>query len=1270
MEGNGNEGNVGSDKSAKNDTESSQKGKNGELQANGADEQIPNESGGKKSIEIQHLEKKMVIDTEISGKHVDSSAKANGKPADESKVRKESSQMQSADSEDDKLVMEILSDSDSVEIVADKKTDMKEKDVESGVVEITTSHQIADNEQNKSNSSIKTDKMKSQHRKENTIVLISNDNKMDVDENSKESDEPAEEDDRCNVCFDPESYEDNPLLYCDKCDVCVHQMCYGVQKIPEGEWFCRKCEAGLSDRQVQCRLCKTKGGAFKRDVRDRWVHCGCAFWLPECGFRDTEKMEPIEGVDNVDPERFKLVCGVCGTRNGASIQCSVEKCEYAVHPLCALKAKHRMFMAEIPKIEDNDDVVKILFCPEHKNVKFVPMKFAKQFAAARKRKNRRLGIIGNNRRKKRDTGAKSVARKRRLNDRTSHTTGTSIIELAAKKRRLQESRKSSSSRRGVEKKLSQEIQVKTKPVASVKSRQERKTTPKLTVSNGLKRYGRNWSNLATYLKVTRDRAMDAAKRFLIRLYIRKIPLYPKLLESGKGYTLSGKKLDLSDPWVKSFIANEKLKMKNRAKVGPTSSGSSQLKTKKQKLVEVSAEKKTLSQLSTKSRKFLKGTTRRVNSLSTLKRNKATMHSKVSPKSKKGIKTSIEKGMDRKKLGSAASNKEEDVNTKAEIGESKKKEDLLAAIRRAQEMVEGIKGNNIKSSKPALKDTISSEDISEGKSMEKSPVTSENIVDTAGEENLNMLERAKLLMDSAIDPPEESSAVIDSENNLSGSGNNPHNPEEEDSKKQIDEKNSNSISMDMLKNAFRKLEESTVEDSTESSRTEILARAFTKLEEEVKGESGEDLTGTGSGSVDVDVIKNALQRLEESIKDEEDGEELKQNDIIGEDVEARERDVELSSDFSEDVQISSMTTASMTKKSMKESTKRTRVSIPKRKIPIKRTPINRKPKSATKSAMEKVVASRGRGKTERARRGRGRSRGRGMLRGRNRSGRGKGKGVDDVSIEERREIQQQLQVMYFEATVTGRIQLLKNVILNREGKGYDFAAEQFLKGSGIAMLIDWTDEAMSQIQEGARCVNLVHLAVLALLKIMKSHRFLIQWEDKVIHNARSMCQHLATCHLPDVAKVARKILDQVFNIGVSGGRGRGRGRSRGVGRGRVRGRRRNRGRGRARRPLPSNDVYEISEHQRPSSKGKNVNFAEDEKLEIWTSRAEIDLRMLLKGGPPAEKNASDEYQQRISSLRTSIENQGNLKEIGSNVARWKEKRKEKLMRKRQMKQDRY
>uniref|UniRef100_A0A8D1USL4 Protein Jade-1 n=1 Tax=Sus scrofa TaxID=9823 RepID=A0A8D1USL4_PIG len=93
-----------------------------------------------------------------------------------------------------------------------------------------------------------------------------------------------DEDVVCDVCQSPDGEDGNEMVFCDKCNICVHQACYGILKVPEGSWLCRTCALGV---QPKCLLCPKKGGAMKPTRSGtKWVHVSCALWIPECSVKN------------------------------------------------------------------------------------------------------------------------------------------------------------------------------------------------------------------------------------------------------------------------------------------------------------------------------------------------------------------------------------------------------------------------------------------------------------------------------------------------------------------------------------------------------------------------------------------------------------------------------------------------------------------------------------------------------------------------------------------------------------------------------------------------------------------------------------------------------------------------------------------------------------------------------------------------------------------------------------------------------------------------
>ncbi|OJJ07036.1 hypothetical protein ASPVEDRAFT_33286 [Aspergillus versicolor CBS 583.65] len=189
---------------------------------------------------------------------------------------------------------------------------------------------------------------------------------------------PGEDQDtKCAICDDGDCENANAIVFCDGCDLAVHQECYGVPFIPEGQWLCRKCQL-VGRGSPNCIFCPNTEGAFKQTTTSKWSHLLCAIWIPEVSIGNPSLMEPITDIEKVPKSRWKLNCYICRQKMGASIQCSNKNCFVAFHVTCARRAQLYLKMKSgHGNLAVTDSHLLKAFCDKH-----VPPEWAREHGTA------------------------------------------------------------------------------------------------------------------------------------------------------------------------------------------------------------------------------------------------------------------------------------------------------------------------------------------------------------------------------------------------------------------------------------------------------------------------------------------------------------------------------------------------------------------------------------------------------------------------------------------------------------------------------------------------------------------------------------------------------------------------------------------------------------------------------------------------------------------------------------------------------------------------
>jgi origin recognition complex subunit 4 len=132
------------------------------------------------------------------------------------------------------------------------------------------------------------------------------------DEDASDGDSGEEEDDEvCVICSKPDSDPPNEIVFCDNCDMPVHQECYGLAEVPEGDWICRNCSQDDATAANVGGTGQTKSSVVAREDEvpdipnfDQHIRSAQRVLLDRCAGRRRIK---LRGQDEAYEKAYQLV---------------------------------------------------------------------------------------------------------------------------------------------------------------------------------------------------------------------------------------------------------------------------------------------------------------------------------------------------------------------------------------------------------------------------------------------------------------------------------------------------------------------------------------------------------------------------------------------------------------------------------------------------------------------------------------------------------------------------------------------------------------------------------------------------------------------------------------------------------------------------------------------------------------------------------------------------------------------------------------------------
>ncbi|EDQ85973.1 uncharacterized protein MONBRDRAFT_28731 [Monosiga brevicollis MX1] len=140
----------------------------------------------------------------------------------------------------------------------------------------------------------------------------------------------------CVICKQNDVSDKNDVVKCKSCGYVFHQACYGVERVPKHDWYCRRHTPYLTIRssKMKCVACPVVTGALlpvanPKDGDMQFCHVLCAMFIPGLIINGSPWWE---SVTVSDLKLSKGVCTICNSpRSSATIKCAHSGCSHRLH---------------------------------------------------------------------------------------------------------------------------------------------------------------------------------------------------------------------------------------------------------------------------------------------------------------------------------------------------------------------------------------------------------------------------------------------------------------------------------------------------------------------------------------------------------------------------------------------------------------------------------------------------------------------------------------------------------------------------------------------------------------------------------------------------------------------------------------------------------------------------------------------------------------------------------------------------------------------------